>query len=324
MVKNNKINIAEIKNFFLKKNIQVQSIKKFNSDASNKEFTLFDTPHEKYLALSFRNQPKDFKRYINATNALHVLKMPVPPVIYSSRKNVSILMHYISNDNATKYLKTKHLITILQTASNHLIKIRKSKVKFDNIPKKSNDSLIKSATWGVSLYVEHYKKKIDGYDFILNLLTKNLNKTFKKISKYKPVLTHGDFFLDNLIFHHNKVWIIDHQDLAYDHPQLDIASLIYDARRIYSKKIIDKTLNSYLQDVKASQKQNMIDSIHLISLARNLRILGAWVYLHQKGKKNYLKSFKKNTWHQINVHLDYLNLYELKDLLSIIYKETIL
>ena len=159
-----------------------ESIKKFNSDASNKEFTLFDTPHEKYLALSFRNQPKDFKRYINATNALHVLKMPVPPVIYSSRKNVSILMHYISNDNATKYLKTKHLITILQTASNHLIKIRKSKVKFDNIPKKSNDSLIKSATWGVSLYVEHYKKKIDGYDFILNLLTKNLNNTFKKIS----------------------------------------------------------------------------------------------------------------------------------------------
>ena len=155
-------------------------------------------------------------------------------------------------------------------------------------------------------------------------MIKNLNNTFKKISKYKPVLTHGDFFLDNLIFHHDKVWIIDHQDLAYDHPQLDIASLIYDARRIYSKKIIDKTLNSYLQDVKASQKQNMIDSIHLISLARNLRILGAWVYLYQKGKKNYLKSFKKNTWHQINVHLDYLNLYELKDLLSIIYKETIL
>ena len=102
MAKNNKINIAEIKNFFLKKNIQVQSIKKFNSDASNKEFTLFVTPHEKYLALSFRNQPKDFKCYINATNALHVLKMPVPPVIYSSRKNASILMHYISNDNATK------------------------------------------------------------------------------------------------------------------------------------------------------------------------------------------------------------------------------
>ena len=323
MVKNNKINIAEIKKYFLKKNIQVNLIKKFNSDASNKEFTLFDTSHDKYLALSFRNQPKDFKSYINATNSLHALKMPVPPVIYSSRKTVTILMRYLPNDNATKYFKTKYLTTILQTASNHLTKIRNSKLKFDKIPKKSSDSLRKSAIWGLSLYVEHYKKKIDGYDFILNLLIKNLNNTFKKLSKYKPVLTHGDFFLDNLIFYDDKVWIIDHQDLVYDHPQLDIASLIYDSRRIYSKKIVDNTLYTYLKDIKASQKQNMIDNIHLVSLARNLRVLGAWVYLHQKGKKNYLKSFKKNTWHQINIHLDHLKLYELKDLLGIIFKETI-
>ena len=323
MVKNNKINITEITKFFFKKNIQVNSIKKFNSDASNKEFTLFDTTHEKYLALSFRNQPKDFNRYINATNALHALKIPVPAVIHSNRKTVTILMHYLPSDNATKYLNTKYLTTILQTACDHLIKIRKSKLKLGNIPKKPNDSLRKSAIWGVSLYVEHYKKKIDGHDFILNLLIKNLKNTFKKLSKYKAILTHGDFFLDNFIFYDDEVWIIDHQDLVYDHPQLDIASLIYDARRIYSKKIIDKTLNSYFKDIKASQKQNMIDSIHLVSLARNLRVLGAWVYLNQKGKKNYLKSFKKTTWYQINTHLDHLKLYELKDLLGIIYKETI-
>ena len=90
-----------------------------------------------------------------------------------------------------------------------------------------------------------------------------------------------------------------------------------------AKKIIDKTLNFYFKDIKASQKQNMIDNIHLVSLARNLRVLGAWVYLHQKGKKNYLKSFKKTTWHQINIHLDHLKLYELKDLLGIIFRETI-
>lgn len=323
MVKNNKIDLVEIENFFSKKKIQVKSIKKFNSDASNKDFTLFDTSYEKYLALSFCNQPKDFNSYINATNVLHALKMPVPPIIYSSRKTVTILMSYLPNDNATKYLKTKYLTTILQTASNHLTKMKNSKLKFDNIPKKSNGSLKKSAIWGISLYVDHYKNKIDGSDFILNLLIKNLKNTFKELSKYQPVLTHGDFFLDNLIFYDGKTWMIDHQDLVYDHPQLDIASLIYDARRVYSKLTIDMTLNSYLKHIKASQKQHMINSIHLVSLARNLRVLGAWAYLYQKGKKNYLKSFKKTTWHQINVHLDHLKLYELKDLLGTIYKETI-
>ena len=322
MVKNNKINIAEIKKYFLKKNIQVNLIKKFNSDASNKEFTLFDTSHDKYLALSFRNQPKDFKSYINATNSLHALKMPVPPVIYSSRKTVTILMRYLPNDNATKYFKTKYLTTILQTASNHLTKIRNSKLKFDKIPKKASDSLRKSAIWGLSLYVEHYKKKIDGYDFILNLLLKNLKKTFKKISIYQSILTHGDYFLDNLIFYKKKVWVIDHQDLSYDHPLLDIASLVFDARRIYSKKMTNNILDSYLKNIKPNEKKAMTDDIHLVSLARNLRILGAWIYLNKKGKAIYLKNFKQNTWHQINLHIDHLKLYELRDLLGIIHQET--
>ena len=322
MVKNNKINLDKIKNYFLEKNIKIQSFKKFNSDASNKEFRLYESLTDKYLVLSFVNQPQDFKKYINATKAFEIIGIPVPEMLYSNNSTVSVVMNYLPSNNATQYIKSRYLKTILLEASSHLVKLKNNQSKFKNISLRPKNALSKSAVWGISLYVNHYKKKIDGYDFILNILLKNLKKNFKKISIYQSILTHGDYFLDNLIFYKKKVWVIDHQDLSYDHPLLDIASLVFDARRIYSKKMTNDILDSYLKNIKPNEKKAMTDDIHLVSLARNLRILGAWIYLNKKGKAIYLKNFKQNTWHQINLHIDHLKLYELRDLLGIIHQET--
>ena len=103
MAKSYKIDLREIKEYFLKKNIKIKSIRRFSSDASNKEFRLCKSIHEKYLFLSFKNHPSDFKKYLNANNTLTKVGINVPEIIYVTQSNVSIYMQYLPNNNTNKY-----------------------------------------------------------------------------------------------------------------------------------------------------------------------------------------------------------------------------
>ena len=99
------------------------------------------------------------------------------------------------------------------------------------------------------------------------------------------------------------------------------ASLIFDARRLYSTQTEDKLIRNYAKKFNLS----LVDfrsEIHLVSLARNLRILGNWVNLYRSGKTQYLKKYRKNTWLQILKHVEYLRFWDLRELFEEIYNKT--
>ena len=79
--------------------------------------------------------------------------------------------------------------------------------------------------------------------------------------------------------------------------------------RIYAKK---QNLN--LKEFK--------ENIHLVSLLRNLRILGNWVQLFDAGKPKYLKKYRRETWKQIFKHIEYLRFWDLREIFIYIYKKT--
>ena len=143
----------------------------------------------------------------------------------------------------------------------------------------------------------------------------------EKQQKYKPVLTHGDFFLENLIYYKRLLYVIDHQDLHYNHPHLDIASLIFDSRRSYSQITEERLMRIYAKKQNINLKE-FKESIHLVSLLRNLRILGNWVQLFDTGKPKYLKKYRTETWKQIFKHVEYLRFWDLREIFMYIYKKT--
>ena len=79
--------------------------------------------------------------------------------------------------------------------------------------------------------------------------------------------------------------------------------------RIYAKK-----QNINLKEFK--------ENIHLVSLLRNLRILGNWVQLFDTGKPKYLKKYRTETWKQIFKHIEYLRFWDLREIFMYIYKKT--
>ena len=96
--------------------------------------------------------------------------------------------------------------------------------------------------------------------------------------------------------------LIDSQDAIIGNPLYDVASLIDDVRIKIPKKIQEELFQYYLKRSKF-KKTNLKNDFDILSVQRNLKILGIFVRLHVRDKKsNYLK-FLPYTWKLIEMRL---------------------
>ena len=317
----NKSNLSKVKKQLLNKNIKTGGPLKFNPDASNKIFQLCKTGKKTFLLLSFQNNPVEYQRYLRADHALYSQGVLTPSVIEKNPTHKYLLMEYFPINNASKFYKKEELKNIFPQAIKTLKLLQHPRKRFSGVPIKPFNNLIRNALKGIETYIEYFDYKIQIGYYLNRLIQKSLKNKLISLNKYKPTLTHGDFFLENFIYYQKDLYLIDHQDLHYNHPYLDIASLIFDARRLYSSQTEDMLIRNYAKKLNLSLVDFRSD-IHLVSLARNLRILGNWVNLYRSGKTQYLKKYRKNTWLQILKHVEYLRFWDLRELFNEIYNKT--
>ena len=316
-----KSNLSKVKKQLLNKNIKTGGPLKFNPDASNKIFQICKTGKKTFLLLSFQNNPVEYQRYLRADHALYSQGVLTPSVIEKNPTHKYLLMEYFPINNASKFYKKEELKNIFPQAIKTLKLLQHPRKRFSGIPIKPFNNLTRNALKGIETYIEYFDYKIQIGYYLNRLIQKSLKNNIISLNKYKPTLTHGDFFLENFIYYQKDLYLIDHQDLHYSHPYLDIASLIFDARRLYSSQTEDRLIRNYAKKFNLS----LVDfrsEIHLVSLARNLRILGNWVNLYRSGKTQYLKKYRKNTWLQILKHVEYLRFWDLRELFEEIYNKT--
>ena len=316
-----KSNLSKVKKQLLNKNIKTGGPLKFNPDASNKIFQLCKTGKKTFLLLSFQNNPVEYQRYLRADHALYSQGVLTPSVIEKNPTHKYLLMEYFPVNNASKYYKKEELKNIFPQVIKTLKLLQHPRKRFSGIPIKPFNNLTRNASKGIETYIEYFDYKIQIGYYLNRLIQKSLKNNLISLNKYKPTLTHGDFFLENFIYYQEDLYLIDHQDLHYNHPYLDIASLIFDARRLYSSQTEDMLIRNYAKKLNLSLVDFRSD-IHLVSLARNLRILGNWVNLYRSGKTQYLKKYRKNTWLQILKHVEYLRFWDLRELFEEIYNKT--
>ncbi len=321
MASRNSINISKIKKQLARKNIRTGGKLIFNSDASNKIFQLCKTANQSLLMLSFENNPSEFLKYLKANKVLKSQGLLTPRILEENKFQKYVLMDYYPTNNSSKYFKREEIKKILPMAIQNIIHLQQSRKKISGIPLKPQTNLLKDAIKGIDNYIGYFAHKIQIGFYLNQLIRTSLKKNLDKITKYQPKLSHGDFFLENLIYYQKNLYIIDHQDLHYNHPCLDIASLIFDARRQYSSKVEEGMMKEYSKKSYLPVKQVRHD-IHLVSLARNLRILGNWANLYKIGKPQYLKKYRKITWLQILKHVEFLRLWDLRELFEEIFKKT--
>ena len=91
-----------------------------------------------------------------------------------------------------------------------------------------------------------------------------------------------------------RLSLIDSQDAIIGNPLYDVASLIDDVRIKIPKNIQDNLFTYYIQKSKFRSKDQsyLKNDFDILSVQRNLKILGIFVRLYKRDKKaNYLKYF---------------------------------
>ena len=99
-----------------------------------------------------------------------------------------------------------------------------------------------------------------------------------------------------------KFGLIDNQDAIIGNPLYDVVSLIDDVRINIPNKTKDELFKYYLKKTKL-EKTNSKNDFDILSIQRNLKILGIFMRLHLRDRKsNYLK-FLPYTWKLIEMRL---------------------
>ncbi len=197
--------------------------------------------------------------------------------ILSKRKNNNLL-----------YLKK--IIKLL----NKLQKIKMITVKtFLNsnykIPFYSRKKMINESNLFIEWYLPRFIKG-KNKNIIKKKLNKIINNLLNKLKYKKKVFVHRDFHVSNIMITKNGLGLIDSQDAVYGNTAYDLASLIDDVRfptTIEEKNII---FNEYLRINNFLNKNNFKNDFEILSVLRNLKIIGIFSRLSKRDKKNkYLK-----------------------------------
>ena len=115
----------------------------------------------------------------------------------------------------------------------------------------------------------------------------------------------------------NEIGVIDSQDALIGNKAYDLASLIDDVRFKTSNAFKNKIYNYYIGEQKDLKKNKFKNDFEILSVLRNLKIIGIFTRLSKRdGKKNYLK-FIPYAWKLINLRINNNEIFiDLKDLLK--------
>jgi len=206
------------------------------------------------------------------------------------------------NTNKLKIYK-KILVILIKLQKIKLKKIKNFKKKFYKIPIYSNKLIFNEA----NLFLDWYIPKIVNKNKRLKIkkeLKKIITSLIKKIQLPNTTFVHRDFHVSNLMIKKNKISVIDSQDAVYGNIAYDLASLIDDVRLKTSKNIKEMIYQSYLNlNKKKINKIKFKNDFEILSVLRNLKIIGIFTRLAIRDKKKIYLKLIPYAWNLIELRL---------------------
>ena len=206
------------------------------------------------------------------------------------------------NVNKLKIYK-KILVILIKLQKIKLRKIKNFKKKFYKIPIYSNKLIFNEA----NLFLDWYIPKIVNKNKKLKIkkeLKKIITSLIKKIQLPNTTFVHRDFHVSNLMIKKNKISVIDSQDAVYGNIAYDLASLIDDVRLKTSKNIKEMIYQIYLNlNKKKINKIKFKNDFEILSVLRNLKIIGIFTRLAIRDKKKIYLKLIPYAWNLIELRL---------------------
>ncbi len=289
-------------------------LKKISGDASFREFYRLKKNNKTSIIVSAKKEKfKNLAVYAVINNVLNSNRINVPKLLSNHYKNDMIEIsdlgeksfydHVISKKNKLNNYKSvvKLLIKIQKIQVKKLYKFEKLTI---TIPKYTLSNLHKES----DLFFDWYLKSVLKNKKITNIkkiLRSELNKVYKKLNYQNNTFVHRDFHISNIMINKKKLGIIDSQDAIIGNPLYDIASLIDDVRIKLPGQLQNNLLDFYHKNSKLKNDhiQKLKNDFDILSVQRNLKILGIFVRLYKRDNKNNYLKYLPYTWTLIEKRL---------------------
>jgi len=282
-------------------------LKKISGDASFRDFYRLKKKNKTSIIVSAKKDKyKSLIVYSVINNILNSNKIHAPKLISNHYKNNMIEISDLGNKSFYHFIiSKKNKFTEYRSLIKLIIKMQKIKIKkiyklgkFKvNLLKYSSSHLHKESDLFFDWYLKYFlkKKKISK---IKKLLRTELNIVYKKLNFKNNTFVHRDFHVSNIMLSKNKLGVIDSQDAIIGNPLYDVASLIDDVRIKLTQDLQNNLFKFYCQNSKFKKVkiEKLKNDFDILSVQRNLKILGIFVRLSKRDNKhNYLK-YLPYTW----------------------------
>tara|TARA_B100001093_G_scaffold158670_1_gene151179 strand:- start:295 stop:1257 length:963 start_codon:yes stop_codon:yes gene_type:complete len=282
-------------------------IKKISGDASFREFYRLKKNNKTSIIVSAKKEKyKNLIVYSAVNNILNSNKIHAPKLISNHYRNniieisdlggVSFYDFIVSKKNKLNQYKLliKLIIKLQKIKIKKIYKIGKFKVK---LFKYTSNCLHKESDLFFDWYLKYSlkKKKINK---ITKLFRIELNKVYKKLNFKNDTFVHRDFHVSNIMLDKKRLGVIDSQDAIIGNPLYDVASLIDDVRIKLPQDLQNDLFKFYYNNSKHKKEkiEKLKNDFDILSVQRNLKILGIFVRLFKRDNKlNYLK-YLPYTW----------------------------
>ena len=128
---------------------------------------------------------------------------------------------------------------------------------------------------------------------------------YRKIFFKNQFIVHRDFHVSNIMPNNKRLGIIDTQDAIIGNSMYDLVSLVDDVRIKIPISIKNKIFQYYLK--KRSVKKKQIDLLKndfdILSIQRNLKILGIFYRLFKRDNKPQYLKYLPYTWSLIELRI---------------------
>lgn len=296
-----------------------RDFKKLSGDASHRNFYR-NKKNNSIIVYTKNDKFKNLLIYDSINKLLNLNNINAPVLINQYYAKNYIEISDLGDEVAIKKFRKFKLVNYkpLFKILNKLINIKQRKIKtflntFYEIPQYTDNLLFREAMlfskWYLPTKMKRNTKKISNK---FNLIIRQL---IKKISLKKKVLVHRDFHLSNIIIFKKKTYLIDNQDAVYGSIAYDIASLIDDVRIKVSRSNREKLYSSYISNIKILDQKKFRNDFEIISILRNLKIIGIFTRLSKRDKKHSYLKMIPYAWKLIderrkfNIHTNQLNLF---------------
>ncbi len=286
--------------------MNLSKLKKLTGDAS---FRNFYRGKNNIFVHCEKNKKSNLLEY-DAVNKILIKKnILAPKLISQNYKNNYIEIEDFGDLTVFKKFKKKstNKKVYYKKILNLLIKITNIKIKYQKtflktnykVPNYSFKKLLDETNLFLDWYLPKYAKNEKN-----RILKVKYNKIFKKLLNniyYKnKVFVHRDFHISNIMITKKGLGLIDSQDAVYGNIAYDLASLIDDVRFKTDTKIKNFIFNEFINKNKYLDLKKFKNDFDILSVLRNLKIIGIFTRLSVRDKKNKYLKLIPHAWELID------------------------